>query len=382
MASYTRYQCTVCRRFKDILRNDSYVTPNLCVITKGCSGRLSKITDVTVATATPSVPGLTDWYARGINYTSAAAAPVENIFLLSTSSTGALTLGVVANASWVAANQNIVLRLIQRRTDDISYQQYQFNLTSPSAVISGRDVNGKILKFDLTAYNQNRIFVRVNGVMSAASDFANWAANVITFNKILPIGTLVEISVYSQQQTISRDMKFIANQDTSVSVSSGAWGNINWMNDNATPPNQIFIYSSNDVNSLPKSAKFKVDGLYSYPVVPISTTPTSAANIKITSTAVILLASDPYENADRYLNYSIDISTLTNDFNLISQQNTFIEMYSDFSFVTEIFPPYHLIKNAVTQNSSYLVADSFSTAGVAVDPSAVRLSGTKIIGPI
>jgi hypothetical protein len=49
MASYVTYQCSVCRRVKDSLKDDTRAAPNQCTITKGCSGRLFKIGESSTA---------------------------------------------------------------------------------------------------------------------------------------------------------------------------------------------------------------------------------------------------------------------------------------------------------------------------------------------
>ena len=68
----------------------------------------------------------------------------------------------------------------------------------------------------------------------------------------------IKISIASKSQTISRELTFTANQDISTGSNVGAWGNVNWFNDGES--NRFYVYSSSNVGSLPKSAKFKVDG--------------------------------------------------------------------------------------------------------------------------
>jgi hypothetical protein len=328
------------------------------------------IGETSTAEVTPPVAGLTDWYPRGVSNVVVPADIATQPFSLSTSSTGIVTVAIMAAQSWVAANQQVVLRLIQRRTDDVTYQQYQYTLTAASNTVSGKDTNGKILKFSQAAIDEGRVFVRVNGVDSIPADFASWVPNIVTFSNILPIGTAVEVTVYSQKATIARDLLFTANQDATITANSGSWGNVNWAEDNFGA--KWFVYSCSTVSSLPNSAKFKVDGIYD-----------ALGTTLVSSPAVFLLASSPFENVDRYMNYNVDISLLKADFNLSTSENTFMELNADANFVREIFPPLKLIQNAVLSNSSFITADTYATSSAIVsDTSATRLSGVKIIGPV
>lgn len=371
MLNYITYQCTVCRRTKDVLQDKTRITPNLCIITKGCAGRLTQIGETSVATQTAPMAGVVDWYARGIVNAAVALPKGVSSFLLSTSSAGTVTLAIQADIAWVASNPHVKLQLVQRRTDDISYQQYRFIVTSPTNTISGKDSNGKNLLFSQQAIDEGRISVKVDGVPSAPSDFVEpWVPNVLQFNATLKIGTSVDVSVYSQKETISRLIDFTANRDIASSINGGAWWNIDWIiDDNGA---KRYLYSCTDIGLLPKSAKFKVDGLYDVTGTILQAVPMQ-----------FVLASSPYENVDRYTNFCVELSDLVNDFNLSTAMNTFMELSVDDNFVGEVFPPYQLIKNTVPSQSSYLSSDVFTTSSaITTDTLASRLSGTKIIGPV
>jgi hypothetical protein len=59
------------------------------------------------------------------------------------------------------------------------------------------------------------------------------------------------------------------------------------------------------------------------------------------------------------------------------------ELYADKKALREVFPPLQLIMTAPLASSSFVTADVFSAAStIPTDSALVRLTGTKIIGPI
>lgn len=182
MTLYTTYQCSICRRKKDIIKDDKRAIPNLCVITKGCGGRLFPVGETTSASATAQVAGLTDWYPRGtaFNADSIEIEVEKPPVKLSTTSTASITVAV-SFASGVTPPQELSATLTQRKIEDISFQQYIFNTSKPSNIFSGRDSTGNNLRFDTTAIYQGRVFVLVNGIPKFNGEDLILTPNTVTF---------------------------------------------------------------------------------------------------------------------------------------------------------------------------------------------------------
>jgi hypothetical protein len=370
MSNYIIYQCNVCRRTKDILRDNSRAIPNQCIITKGCAGSLLKIGETTNPSNTPTQAGLVDWYPRGQSIDITALTVPEQTMKLSCSSTGVVSLAIRTNAVYVRTNPSLTVKFIQRRIDDISFTLYQFKIISfATNIISGRDASGRILRFNQLAIDENRVFVRVNGVLSTLISDFTLAPDTISFTNDLPIGASIEISVYAAKDTISRELIFVANNSTSATVGSGSWGNIRWYTDDNE--DQWWIYSCDSVSTIPTSARLKIETI----------APANGQSLDFTDVR-FMLASSPYENVDRYTNFYIDGVMIAQDFVLSTLLGTVNELYANYSSLVEVYPPIKLMYNTNMTHSSFVTADIFTASyAITVDTPAVRLSGTKIIGP-
>jgi hypothetical protein len=344
----------------------------MCIITKGCTGSLLKIGSTTSPSNTPSQAGLVDWYPRGQSVDVTALTSTEQTMKLSCSAIGVLSLAVKVNQQFVELYPSLTVKFIQRRIDDIAFTLYQFKTASLSTdIISGRDISGKILRFNQLAIDEDRVFVRVNGVLSTLNSDFTLTTDIVTFTNILPIGASIEISVYTARDTISRELIFTANNSVSATVGSGAWGNIRYCIDD--DGYEWWIYSCNSVSTIPTSARLKISSI----------TAAGPGNPALGMQDVrILLASPPYENVDRYTNFYIDGSVMAQDFVLSTLLGTVNEMYADYSAMVEIYPPLKLVYNTTMTASSFVTNDVFTASyAITTDTPAVRLSGTKIIGP-
>src|SRR5207253_118490 len=97
---------------------------------------------------------------------------------LATSKQGALTIAVRATSESILSD-SITLRLLQRVGKDIQFTQYTFKPQSVTSAITGKDVNGKNLRFDTAAINEDRVQVRVDGIPRPD---ATLTPNTATFN--------------------------------------------------------------------------------------------------------------------------------------------------------------------------------------------------------
>ena len=369
MSIYNIYTCTVCRRSKSILQDHIYAVPNSCTITKGCGGKLLLVGESSVQTTTPAVPNTTDWYPRGtnvnVNSTQSVVAPV----LLSTSATGVVSIAVKSATQPPAS---LTLSFSQRRVDDIPYTQYVYMLYTETQLLSGKDGTGKILRFNQAAIDENRVIVRVNGILQVVAVDMTLEPDKINFigkpkadgSLYYPVGN-VEVAVYAATDTILRQLTFTQNATSLSSIATGSWGNVKWVED----AGQWWIYSCNGVGGLPPAARLKVTSL------------TDSNNTEYPD-ARFVLASDPYDTVDRYLQYGINLSALKNDFSINVVLGTITQLYADYSCFAELFPPMVLVTDQTLSLSSFLIADTFSTSTVAQDVTSTKLTGTKVLGPI
>ena len=394
---YNVFQCSVCHRIKDILRDPVHAAPNQCIITKGCSGFLFPIGETTVLTPTPPVAGLTDWYPRGEKPTSTPLPPTEQTVDLSTSGTGVITLGLylpVASAAapanpWGASPPvNMVAAFSQQLTQDISYNEFIFDIATSTTIIQGQDSTGKNLRFSVANVQAGLVFVLVNGVASFPDSAPNgWStviANQITFNNPVAAGAIVTVSVYSMPPTAVVFLNFTLNQN--LLANSGSWANIRWVEEyNPTTgflkPNNWWLYSCTEVADLGNSARLAFMGTFTdstmtKPVLPYVATPTDFSGIRF------FMASAPYDNTDRYLNFYIDGDLIAGEYALITATSTITELFADTSTLVELYPPFQLIESA-NLSTSYISADTFPiNDSVPLSTPESRLVGTKILGPV
>jgi hypothetical protein len=378
MAIYQVFQCSVCRRIKNVLQDNIHAVPTQCTITKGCSGSLYVVGDTTMLQTTPPVAGLTNWYPRGQKpVVTPAVVPVPPLSL-STSTGGDLTLAVYAPAPASGATVN----LQQLITENIAYADYLFTVTSltpknhyGNTVISGRDSNGRNLLFSTETIAAGLVFVLVNGVQVLPGASANQyvlTANTITFNYGLAAGAVVNVSVYSQPTTIPRTLTFVPNTSFSPSVGPGSWGNVQFIEEyddstGALKPNKWWLYTCTNI------AEFATASDLLLVSITLGASPTP---IDLT-TARFLLSSQPHENVDRYLNFYVDPVVLSEGYALSSATASITEIYAADTAVVELYPPFQLI------SSSFITADVITqVATVPTDPTLTRLAGTKIIGPV
>lgn len=375
MTTYVTYQCSICRRTKDIEQDNFRALPNQCTITKGCSGTLSKIGDTAIASAVDPVNGLTDWYPRGKKIVVTEAPPVSEQISMSCSETGTLTLAVFMTNAEAASNPTLKLIAKQRLSADVPSTEYVYTVAAPTTIISGKDSTGKNLRFDQAAIDDGRVQVLVNGVIR--TDYIA-TPNVITFATPLAIGSIVEVTVFGIAPTTPQTLEFVANYSFIASESAGSWANIRWVDEYNPTTGDLesdeqskkwWIYSCSSLSNLSASS-----------ILSIVAIKNSAETVTF-STARFLIAAPPYDSTDRYLNFYIDVTALSNGYLLSSVISSITELYAQSEALIEIYPPFQLIHNSNMSNSSYVVADRFPTTdSVSMDED--RLIGKKIIGPL
>jgi hypothetical protein len=393
MTSYVVYQCSVCRRIKDIVANNTTAPINQCIITKGCSGILQPIADTSVLTPTPPVAGLTDWYPRGSQPVTTPIAPPESLVDMSTSQLGGLTIAIWMSPSEASLNPNISVNFSQQILSDISYTEYQFNIITSTTVISGKDANGVNLRFSQAAINNNQLVVLVNGVAVLPGTNANQyvaTPNIITFNTAVTAGSVVAISVFNSNPITNVSLVFQANYSFLSSVTSGAWANIRYL-DEIDPLTGVskfgesgkywYVFTCPNINELALNTTLLLNNV----------TTLNSSNIIVPDSVIgyanarFLMASPPFDNVDRYLNFYISCTDLNEVYLLQPQTSnvyTNLSLLSDTSAMVELYPPFQLIYNSNLNDSSFVTADTFSyTDSVNVDTTITPIIGTIVIGP-
>ena len=384
MSLYFSYQCSVCRRTKDILRDDKRVIPNHCSITKGCEGRLFKTGEKSIPDiVTPGAQGLTDWYPRGQKPITTETKDVLSPIDLSCSNNGAIVLALYQSDAEAANRTDLVVRFTQRRTEDVKYIQYLFRTVSQTSMISGRDTSGKNLRFDQLAIDEGRVFVRVNGVarfQGMDPDEIVLTPNTVAFNTPVAGNSTIDVSVYTEKNTLSRDVEF--TQNASGAAISSAWNNVKWVKEydlqtNAHRSNKWWIYTSNSISSISSGSSVRLDGVFEIDSVTPVAVEADLENVRF------MLASPPYENVDRYMGFTVEANQLSTDFSISVTKEASTKMAADHNAFAEIFPPFQFISSLINADSSYLMPDSFTTdTAIPTDSAAVKLSGTKVLGPL
>jgi hypothetical protein len=357
MNRYFIYQCTVCRRTKDIPRNDTHVIPTGCTITKGCSGTLLKVGERDIAEQTAPVVGVTDWYPRGTHPSDSEPVKTIEYVNMSGSSTGALVLAIRMTEDQANAVSSVVVTLEQRRVEEISFNQFTYYvLTNGMTTISGRDSQGKNLRIDSTAVTEGRLRVRVNGVIR--TDYtvnSSINSSSVVFSSVLPLQSAVDIIVFNEREVEDKELEFVTNRTIPVSDLSGAWGNVRWI-DKINPaipgPNEErwWLYTCTSIAGLQPSARIKVTQVLA------ETTEISFENI------MFLLASPPYSHVDRYLGLVVPMTECVEDFNILTSSKITRDFMIEKTRAKSIYPPLKIKRGYTEQQKSLTSEDIIPVA--------------------
>lgn len=346
--SYITYECTVCRRTKSFIRDNQRVVPNQCVITKGCLGRLAPLSESQEASSTPAIAGVADWYPRGENKTTAEVSTASQSILMSNSSSGALVIAVKSSDPASLPIQ-ITLDVEQKKIGDVGFQQFTFKATAATTSISGRDLNGKNLRFDQLAIDEQRVVVRLNGVeISPVLE-----PSKVIFN--FPASSSVDVIVFNDVDVTKKTIFATRNKSLIPSLTKGSWSNIDYVTrvlDDGTLT-KWYLYTADTIGDM------------------------TAGKIKVYTGngAVFLLSSTPYQSMDRYLSFIIPQEKLQDDF-LISPVDGHFTISKDL--VDEIYPPFAIPLDSYIVSDLYTVA---SSSAIVTDTELVRLPSSKILGP-
>lgn len=390
MNRYITYQCTVCRRTKDVERDDKRAIPSGCTITKGCGGTLFKIGDKGFAEQTQPVAGVTDWYPRGTSPSKDTGRTASDYVEMSVSSSGALVVAVKMTTAQASAVSELTLKIQQRRVETIPFTQFIFRIfktepvTQPgqaevkTSVVSGRDSQGRNLRIDGTAQSEGRLRVRVNGV--ERTDYTVTATGQTSSIRILEELTpesVIDIIVLNEKEVQEKELTFVTNRTIAVNDLSGAWGNVRWvgkLNPLLSQPNEerFWLYTCTSTASIPSSARIKVIGLF------------DGATLIEPERVLFLLASTPYSHVDRYLGLTIPLTALQEDFAVLTSNKTTRDFTTDKANLVSVYPPL-MITRGYSAVSNSLTSDDVipeNSGAIPTDSSTVLLTSTLINGPI
>jgi hypothetical protein len=357
MTTYVKYQCTVCRREKTLEQETLRVTPNACTITKACSG----ILQVLGLTATPinqiPVAGLEDWYPSGSRITVPTTASTPEAVSIGTSDVGAIVIAFKEQDEG-SLPSTIDATFEQRRSENVSYSEYTYRPQSASTVFTGKDTSGKILRIDSAAIAEERIQVRVNGVLTV--DFTA-TSNTVTLATAAPTGSVVNIRVQSQKETVTRTVTFTRNLQQLPTIARGSWASVDLIRrfTNGVGLETWWIYSVDSGASL-GTGKLKL------------------VSLDTSREAMVLLAHTPFTTFDRYLNFIVPVENLMGDFPINLDSTTRV-LSVDRTLVQEIYPPIQLSADGFVSPEARVTT---SSSALVIDDVNVLLQGSKILGQV
>jgi hypothetical protein len=356
MTTYITYKCSVCRRQKDIEEDTLRALPNKCTITKGCSGILLKIGKKNRGEEVEAVAGVEDWYPRGTKkYTTATVEPIETANL-ATSNGGAFVVAI--REGEFDPPDFLDLVLLQRRTEAVAYQEFAYKATTNQTVFSGKDLNGKILRFDSTAISENRVLVYLNGVPTLD---VTLTTNNVEFTDGVQAGSSVRIRVQAEKEAIERTLRVTRNSLQNPVLSRGSWANVDYVDRFEEGPYKHWTLYSADILSGIGVGKIKI------------------VDTDINGPMMILMAHSPYENADRYYDLVVDVDPLKEDFLLSLESADSNSLVVNRGAMVELYPP------LIIPTAAFITPDTVETeassAVVSDDDTIVLLKNSKIIGP-
>ena len=372
MNNYVIYQCTVCRRKKDIPKDNIRVAPSMCTITKGCSGRLYSVGEKNSAfLQTAPLAGVIDWYPRNQTISDDVGVSDTKYVKLSTSDNGGLTIAIELTDEEAEAFSEVEMQISQRKVESISFSQFLFSTTTAQSVFTGRDSQGRNLRIDADALTDERLKVKVNGV-----PVTNFSVSIdgrtLTFAAPVSAGSVVDIILHAEKDTEQRTIVFTSNRTVVQNMTTGAWGNVKWVNRLSSLGNtKLWVYSATSVAGIGNSSRVRIDGIFAH-------------DVKLAASKIrFLLASLPYSNLDRYLTLSVPMTICEADFNIVTVKESSREFTVDASFVTNEYPSLQIRRGYSDADNSLTVKDVVpaSTGATQTDSISARLTNSIINGP-
>lgn len=337
------YRCDTCKREVELIRNlRGLETPNRCVITHSCRGKLIQkdlLEDFSRASIPQEVEGLDDWIPRRVLYNHDQT--IENTVWIITHSLGTFpsisvfvdrpTLENPNNREEVTPDdvqildKNTLLLRFDRPRSGIAQlvaRSSDPQLFEPSSALS---TTGETFT-QITSSLRMVIATRIKSVWSdtavgVALDYSSSTGNVVS----------------SLQTAANGASSLTAWNNASKVVIRGKVYQVREMNGSSTG-----ISTGSIINGMTfrfKGFDFNRDSIYEYVVDETDVTVGSPAVTTISPGDIyILLSSYPYETADKVLDKMIDVTSVT----LSDNPRAFFydsgEMFASDSVVQSVFP--------------------------------------------
>jgi hypothetical protein len=245
MKRYVTLECNTCKRTKDTLINLTHYSPDKCVITLGCEGRLSPIAYTSENTNTLGVPpsSTSNWYPRGGSIIQNASIIPDALYNTSNGAYQQIVLAVPNSTLGYnpAVNSTLTLNLIAEQQTAKDYRQYTYRRSSSVLVINGVEDSQakKVLRYTATGQNPDELEVYVNGVKRTRGKtelgyqiYDNTVGSAVPPNSILfntaITGASTQIDVIVTKSVISSNvsLKFKRATSDEARISSGSWEGI------------------------------------------------------------------------------------------------------------------------------------------------------------
>lgn len=336
---YTSYQCTVCRKKTDILVDSSHVFPEKCMITNGCVGSLVKIGNSLSAKNAVIYPA-SDYSPSSIESGDALYLISYNNFL-----SFAFDFGTEV---FDPGKTTLVANFSQLSITGDAPNTFTFKPETATRTIAGKDVFGKILRFDDAAIESKRVNVKINGV-DAAQELVLLTPNNVSFTTDINSGDTVSVLVYKSNSFAKHTTDLTANYIRSFSFSP--WGNVtrcSYRNE-LSQERMLWVYTSEAI-SFPANTYLKLESISIYGL--------NNSEIDL-SDSYILLSSFPYTNHDRIRNVVVPLSTLSKNFIIRSDREG--KMRISREFIHDLYPPIRVVKEHLSSDDSDVVLSSSQT---------------------
>lgn len=398
MKSYIRLGCTVCKRTTDQLVDNARVTPDKCIITLRCTGRLVPLAyrssgEIAVA---PQV-GLTDWAPRVV---TPEATPAFNpaVISLSDTSTGLYQQLVLAVATTTnpAPTSTAQITMSVRADAPKDFRQYTFRFETTFSTVAGVEdgIERKTMRFTAFGSNPDLVEVYLNGVKQESgtapdqyqiydgTGSSTVPANIVSFNSAVSfIGTTqVDVIVSKVQASTSKLLTFTRNVDNPSRTTTGAWENVDSLErfiGGSWRRFYLFTYDLRD-NLGNYTSDLDINTIL-VPVgaVSVSLMPGPLAETQPFTNALFLLARKPYTTIDRYPDIAIPLGGMTTERDYLKYHSVgdvpTLDVTTSAALVS--YPPARLTKFDPEATIKTVTA---SNAGV---DEQLTIDGLVIVGP-
>lgn len=379
MKKYLRLLCSECKRITDKLVDDSHYTPDKCIITFKCEGRLSIVEYRSNGGITSSTKvGITDWRPRG---TIELGSDLVGTTFVNTSSGSfsQIILAVQLNRIQLETARTLTLSLSQRADTPKAYRQYVFRIEGAFTSVSG--VEAGLEKKTLRYSSTDTIDVFLNGVkLVNGTDSNNFQlyngsgsngvpSNTVNFNSqiSLPGVTQVDVIVSPAIQISPIELVFNRNINDESRRGKGAWENVDSIlrfNGITWVPYYLFYLDLEDGTALKLNSIMTVDSIAKL---------NGTDNIQ-SSAIQLLLSHAPYTQIDRYENISIPLDSLnfeTEYFKYYLVDGSPV-LYATKNSISSVYPPMRVQKFSIENTIKVQVP------GVS---NQIVVDGNVIVGP-